>query len=107
MKFTKEENGLLQRMRKGLLDGALDGELITSGGSSVWSEIKNGIPFRFKQGPGRKHYDGKENVYVEGVLHTVKTWLTDEEKIDFLRKYGWKMRDAAARAYSAKFKPKK
>ena len=69
--------------------------------------IKNGIPVRFKQGPGGKFFNGKENERYEGVLHTLAKWMTDEERLDFLRKFGWLIHDAAVNAYSAKFKPKK
>lgn len=43
---------------------------------------------------------------IEGVLHTLQEWSTDEQKLDFLRKFGWLKKDEAIRAYSAKFKPK-
>lgn len=49
----------------------------------------------------------KENERYEGVLHTMAKWVTDEERLEFLRKFGWLMKDAAVNAYSAKFKPKK
>ena len=49
----------------------------------------------------------KENERYEGVLHTLAKWMTDEERLDFLRKFGWLIHDAAVNAYSAKFKPKK
>ena len=48
-----------------------------------------------------------ENERYEGVLHTLAKWMTDEERLDFLRKFGWLIHDAAVNAYSAKFKPKK
>ena len=60
----------------------------------------------FKQGPGSRFFDGKENTCIEGVLHTLQEWITDEQKLEFLRKFGWLMKDAAVRTYSAKFKPK-
>ena len=43
---------------------------------------------------------------IEGVLHTLQEWSTDEQKLDFLRKFGWLKKDEPTRAYSAKFKPK-
>lgn len=107
MKFTTEEKGLLAKLASGLLDGTVGDVLETSGGSSVWTAIKNGIPVQFKKGPGSKYFDGKENIRVDGVLHKLKEWGSDEEKIAFLRKFGFLMKDAAVKAYSAKFKPKK
>lgn len=61
----------------------------------------------FKQGPSRRIFNGKENETVEGVLHTLQTWATDEDKLEFLKKFGWLIKDAAVQAYSAKFKPKR
>ena len=107
MKLTTEEKKLLEKLNKGLLDGIVGDFLPTGRGSSVWMTIKNGIPQQLKQGPTKKFFNGKENEIIEGALHTLKTWATDEEKIQFIRKFGWLMKDAAAQAYSAKFKPTK
>ena len=59
----------------------------------------------FKQGPGGKFFNGKENERYEGVLHILQKWATDEEKLQFFQKFGWLMKDADVKAYSAKFKP--
>ena len=107
MSKTKEEKGLLAKLANGLFDGTVGDVFTTSGGSSVWTTIKDGVPVRYKKGPGSKYFDGKENVHVEGVLHTLKKWKTDEEKLSFFQNFGWLMKDKDARAYSAKFKPKK
>lgn len=104
--MTNEEKGLLKKLASGALDGIVGNDLI-SGKSTVWKAIKNGVPAMFKQGPGRRFFNGKENEYIEGVLHTLQEWGTDEEKLEFLRNFGWLMSDAAVKAYSAKFKPKK
>lgn len=105
--MTKEENNLLKKLASGALDGVVGDELITSGKSTVWKTIKDGVPIMFKQGPGGKFFDNRENVRFEGVLHTLQKWVTDEEKLEFLRKFGWLMKDADVKAYSAKFKPQK
>ena len=81
-------------------------DLTTTGGSTVWKAIKNGIPVMFKQGPRGKFFNGKENERFEGVKHTLQEWATDEQKLEFLRKFGWLMKDEAVKAYSAMFKPK-
>ncbi len=107
MKVTDEEKNLLAKLASGALDGLVGKDLTTSGGSRVWAMIKNGMPARYKQGPGSKFFNGKENERIEGVLHTVKKWITDEEKLEFLQKFGWLMDDPTVQAYSAKFKPKK
>lgn len=75
--------------------------MTTTRGSTVWKEIKNGVPAMFKL------FNGKENECFEGVLHTLQEWVTDEQKLEFLRKFGWLMKDKAVKAYSAKFIPEK
>lgn len=107
MGISNEEKKLLAKMSKGLLDGVVGNDLHTSGGSTVWMAIKNGIPTQFKQGPSKRFFNGKENEVIEGVLHTLNEWLSDEDKLQFLRKFGWLMKDADVVSYSAKFKPKK
>ena len=104
--MTNEEKGLLGKLASGALDGVV-GNDITAGKSIVWKSIKNGIPTMFKQGPSKRFFNGKENERIEGTLHTLQEWITDEEKLEFLRKFGWLMKDTAVKAYSAKFKPKK
>lgn len=105
--MTQEERDLLTRLAEGSLDGYVGDELYTSGGSSVWKVIKDGIPAMLKQGPGGKVFDGKENEKFEGVLHVLQEWSTDVQKLEFLQKFGWLMSDEAVRTYSAKFKPKR
>ena len=107
MKITSEEKTLLEKLSLGLFDGCVGNQLLTTGGSAIWKTIKNGVPVMLKQGPTRKFFDGKENTYSEGILHTLQEWVTDEQKLEFLRKFGWLMRDATVKAYSAKFKPTK
>ena len=46
-----------------------------------------------KQGPTRKFFNGKENEKIPGILHTLQEWSTDEQKLEFLRKFGWLMKD--------------
>ena len=84
--MTNEEKKLLQKLASGAFDGIVVNDVTTPGGSTVWKAIKNGLPAMFKQGPGGKFFNGKENVHIEGVLHTLQKWLTDEEKLEFLQK---------------------
>lgn len=105
--MTSEEKKLLKSLKSGALDGRVGDEFETSGKSSVWTVIKHGIPVRFKQGPTRRFFNGKENERIEGKKRKLQEWNTDEEKLGFLQKFGWLMNDEDARAYSAKFKPKK
>ena len=46
--MTDEERNLLKRMTSGALDGYVGDNLTTSGGSTVWKVIKNGVPAMFK-----------------------------------------------------------
>lgn len=101
------EKKLLSKLGSGALDGIVGDELTTSGGSSVWIAIKDGIPRQLKQGPNRKIFNGKENETVEGILHVLQEWSTDEQKLQFLQKFGWLMKDADVKTYSAMFKPSK
>lgn len=107
MTFSKEEKNLLSKLAKGVLDGFVGDDFITSGGSIIWMAIKDGIPTRFKQGPSKRFFNGKENEVIQGVLHVLQKWSTDKEKLLFLQKFGWLMKDPDVIAYSAKFKPVK
>lgn len=107
MAMTNEEKSILKKLATGAFDGFVGDDVTTTGGSSVWKAIKNGVPAMFKQGPGGKIFNGKENERYEGVLHTLEEWATDEQKLEFLRKFGWLMKDEAVKIYSAKFKPTK
>ena len=77
MVFTAEERKLLKRLALGELDGFVGDNLTTTRGSTVWKAIKNGVPVMFKQGPGGRFFNGKENDRFEGVLHTLQEWVTD------------------------------
>ena len=105
MRFTQEEEFLLSKLDSGEQDGFVGDSMTTSGGSDVWTAIKNGVPIRYKQGPSSRFFNGKENERCEGVFHVLQEWRTDEEKLAFLAKYGWLMYDEDVVAYSAKFKP--
>ena len=96
--MTDEEQKLLRRLAAGELEGLV-------GGSSVWSCIEDGIPIQYKQGPGSKYFNGKENEHVPGALRKRKTWKSDDEKLEFLQKFGWLIKDDEVQAYSAKYKP--
>jgi len=89
----------------GALDGRIGRDLITDGGSMVWTSIKNGLIRQYKQGPSSKFFNNKENVRVEGVLHLLKERKTEEEILSFLQKFGWLIDDLDVKVYSANFKP--
>ena len=104
---SDEEKKILQKLASGLLDGVVGNSIETSGGSTVWKEIKDGLPMQYKQGPGGKFFDNRENVRFEGKLNILDKWKTDNEKLSFLQKFGWLMKDEDVKNYSSKFKPKK
>lgn len=104
MQKNNEEERLLKKMRDGVLDGIVGNNIITSGGSTVWTTIKGGNPIQYKQGPGSKFFDGKENEHVAGKLHVLKVWESDDDKIGFLQKFGWLLDDKDVQKYSSKFK---
>ena len=103
--ITNEEKELLQKLSSGELDGLVGNVVFTTGNSSVWTEIRDGNPVRYKQGPGGKFFDGNENVRYEGVKHLLEEWKTDDEKLAFLQKYGWLIENDDVKNYSSKFKP--
>ena len=102
--MTNEEKTLLKKMNEGGLDGFVGNELITTGGTSICKVIKNGVPIMFKEGPGQRIFNNKENYHKEGVRHILREWTSDNQKLEFLRKYGWLMADGDVKVYSAKFK---
>ena len=104
MSFSSVEKERLSKMASGLFDGQVGDDLYTTGGSCIWMVIKNGVPVRYKEGPGGRFFDGEENVNTKGVRHILQTWETEEEKIEFLKKYGWLMDDEDVRIYSARYK---
>ena len=55
---------------------------------------------------GGKIFNRRENEKFAGTLHTLKKCVTDDEKLAFMQKMGYLMKDSLARTYSAKFKGK-
>lgn len=106
MKSWKEKK-LLKMLSSGVLDGRVGDSFFTSGGSAIWKTIEDGIPKVYKRGPGGKFFNGKENERYKGVLHLLDTYDTDDQKLGFLRCYGWLMKDPDVKAYSARFKQKR
>lgn len=104
---SKEARNLLSKLHSGKLDGLFGNVLTTSGGSNVWIAIKNGIPTRYKKGPGGRFFDGKENERYEGKLHILRVWDTEDEQLDLFKKLGFLSKDEDVQAYSSKHKPKK
>ena len=105
--MTNEERNLIKRFKSGEFNGIVGDLFGTNGGSTVWTEIRDGKAIRYKEGPSKRFFNGKENERIGGALHVLTEWATDAQILEFLQKFGWLLADAAANAYSAKFKPKK
>lgn len=104
MKRTEAERKILEKFYAGILDGQVGKHFWTNGGSLVWTAIQNGKITRFKQGPGGRSFNGRENERFEGALHMLQEWVTDTEILKFFQDFGWLMTDSDVTAYSAKFK---
>ena len=106
--MKKIEKLLLEKLEKGELDGQVGNTFVTGFHKKVYLDklIIKGIPTFRRTGESSKFFDGKENVRIPGkVVDTVCN--TVSEKLNFLQKYGWLMKDPDVVKYSAQFKPKK
>lgn len=105
---TPEEQNLLDKMARGLLDGMVGDEREYRGYKSVYcgKYIKDGEPVSYRQGESERFFNGRENERTPGKREE-EHFDTDDKKLEFLQRYGWLTDDPDARAYSAKFKPKK
>lgn len=106
MRRTNEEKNLITKFLSGMLDGQVGRDFYTDGGSRVWTAIKDGEIVRYKQGPGTRFFNGKENERIDGVRHVLAKWITEDQILEFFQRFGWLMPDSDVQAYSAKFKPK-
>ena len=108
MKWTDEERALLAKLASGALDGMVGDEREYHGYRSVFcgKYIKNGEPVSYRQGESTRIFNGRENERIPGAREE-DHFNTDDQKLAFLQRYGWLIDDADAKAYSAKFKPKK
>ena len=107
-RVTTEERNLLQKLARGKLDGMVGEEREYRGYRSVFcgKYIKDGEPVSYRQGESERFFNGKENERTPGKREE-EHFDTDDRKLKFLQRYGFLMEDPDARAYSAKFKPKK
>lgn len=108
MKRTEEEKNLLAKLASGSLDGMVGDERVYRGYKKVFcgKYIKDGEPVSYRQGESTRFFNGKENERISGKREE-DHYVTDERKLEFLQRYGWLTNDDDAKAYSAKFKPKK
>ena len=105
---SKEEKGLLAKLASGLLDGVVGEEKVYHGYKNVYcgKYIKDGEPVSYRESESSRFFNGRENETILG-KRAEDHHETDDQKLDFLQKYGWLTDDDDAKAYSAKFKPKK
>lgn len=108
MKITKEEKNLLLKLASGILDGMVGDERVYRGYRNVYcgKYIKDGVPVSYREGESSRFFNGKENERISGKREEER-YVTDEQKLNFLQRFGWLTDDDDVKAYSAKFKPKK
>lgn len=108
MKITKEEKNLLLKLASGILDGMVGDERVYRGYRNVYcgKYIKDGVPVSYREGESSRFFNGKENERIPGKREE-EHYVTDEQKLNFLQRFGWLTDDDDVKAYSAKFKPKK
>ena len=108
MKRTNEEKSLLAKLASGVLDGMVGDERVYHGYKNVYcgKYIKDGEPISYRQGESSRFFNGKENERIPGKREE-EHFDTDEKKLGFLQKFGWLIDDEDAKAYSARYKPKK
>ncbi len=108
MRKTSEEKNLLEKLASGVLDGMVGDERVYHGYKNVYcgKYIKDGEPVSYRQGESERFFNGKENERIPGKREE-EHYDTDEEKLDFLQRYGWLIDDEEVKAYSAKYKPTK
>lgn len=95
---TSLEVSLLARLAAGEFDGYKGNYWWPN--ATFWCTIENGSPIRWKQNPGTKVFNGKENEYIPGKISIYRKYLTDDEKLEFFQKFGWEMTDQEAVDYS-------
>ncbi len=106
MIHTSEEQHLLEKLASGTLDGMVGDEReYRSYHSTICGKlIRNGIPTAYRQSQPTGFFTGQGS---EGNPddRAEETFDTDEQKLEFLRRYGWLMNDQEVQAYSARYKP--
>ena len=88
---TLQEKLLLKKLTSGAFDGKVGSVQGKRSGARLHITIADGIPSICM---ARSSDPGAES--------TIRQWLTDDEKLTFLKKYGWKINHRLAISYSAK-----
>lgn len=96
------------RLAEGQLDGPVGEERVIQGYRNLWHGmyIQDGEPVSYREGEPSRFFNGRENEMIPG-KRTEEHFKTDDEKLGFMKKFGWLIDDDDAKAYSAKFKPVK
>ncbi len=104
MDFNDEDLVVLEKIKSGVLDGVIGRILTTSGGSSIWTELKEGVITRIKVGPGGKFFDNRETTSYPGKRTVLGQWASDEELIEFAKQFGGFFKDSVLQKYYEKHK---
>lgn len=104
---TETELRLLRRLSAGEFDGSINHGWIVKGGSWHWCVIENGIPIQYSQAKDSKFFNNKETETIEAPPKVYKKYLTDDEKLEFFRKFGRDMEDDEAFNYSWRARQKR
>lgn len=99
-RYSETERRLLARLDAGDFDGPLDYYWESRYGSTFTYEIVNGIPIEYKQGKSTRFFDGKETETISKDAHIRRKYLTDDDKLEFLQRFGRDMADEEAFDYS-------
>ena len=105
MSRTAEEKRLLAKLASGELDELVGKETPCAKykGTYHGQFIKDGEPVSYIQSEWPRFNNGRENMLIPS-KRVEECFITDEEKLSFLQKYGWIMGDEDVRKYSSKFK---
>ncbi len=102
--FTVEENELLNNMAVGQYDGFVGNPIATGKGVIFWFVIQDGTPACYFELPTQKKLENGKIERTLGTMMRVKAWLTDEEKLAFIREYGEQFEDESMKAYTIREK---
>ena len=107
MNITNEEKNLLAKLASGALDGVVGEETPCAEykGTYCGKYIQDGEPVEYWQVKPSRPID--KGIGRFDCKRSQKVYNTDEYKLEFLREYGWLMKDNDARQYSAKFRSEK
>ena len=97
---SPEERHLLDKLASGALDGRVGDEREYHHYYRILCGkfIRGGVPVAYRQGVESRNVPAPSE-------RTEETFVTDDQKLRFLQRFGWLMEDDDVRAYSSRFKP--